>query len=125
MGNLTRCTRVKDTRYVFALEGGLEESFYRSSPGNWEREAEEIAGPFPPSDEENRFMRVTGSIATRPESEGIVERIGWTDNETFEHINVWNEEEIQLGLENCRNGHGYELKSHKLSERDIEKSLSG
>lgn len=47
----------------------------------------------------------------------------WTDNETFELINVWGEEEIQEGLESCRNRHIYELIRQKLLEMGIKRTV--
>lgn len=58
----------------------------------------------------------------RPESEWIVERMDWTDSETFE-LNVWGKEEIQGALKNCRNGHVYGLMSQKPSERSIQRTV--
>lgn len=76
-----------------------------------EGEAEEIAGPLPHSEQENRFMCLRGSTAMRSESEGIVKRMDLTVSETFELINAWDENEFRERLKNCRNGHVYELMS--------------
>lgn len=61
--------------------------------------AESIDGSLPLNEEDNRFMFGSGSTAMRPELEGVIERVICNDNEIFELIKFWGEEEIQV-LEN-------------------------
>lgn len=66
------------------------------------RETEEIVVPLPLGKEEKRFLFVSEPTAIKSESEGTVERIAWTSN-------VRGEGEIRIRLENCGDGHVYEV----------------